>query len=181
MEINCTITRSDCWQFYRYALLRQPARRWGIVIVFLALALWCAVGEWALQASWTLIAITAPLAAALLLAAIAWILKARVMRTPADGGSTLGEHYVAVGREGVVCRTKSAQSLVHWSGILDVAENKRYLFLLVDAQQAIVVPKRAFERKEDAKAFVDAARAYWRETKDAPPPVDRYGYPLIGR
>ena len=181
MEINCTITRQDAWQFYRCAILRQPARRRGIAIIFVTLALWCASGEWALQASWLLIVITAPILAGLLLAAGVWILRAAVMRTPVEGGSTLGEHYVSIGREGVVNRTKSMQSLVHWSGILDIAANKRYIFMFVDAHRAIIVPKRAFDRKEEAQAFLDAARSYWRETKSEPPPVDRYGYPLIGR
>lgn len=181
MEINCTITREDVWRLYRFTMLRQPARRRGIAIVYLALALWCAFGEWALQASWALIAITAPILAALLLGAGVWMLKAAVMRTPAEGGLTLGEHYVAIGREGVVNRTKSMQSLVHWSGILDTVGNKRYIFMLVDAHSAVIVPKRAFERKEEAQAFLDAARSYWRETRSEPPPVDRYGYPLIGR
>jgi len=100
-----------------------------------------------------------------------------VMSIPSDNGDTLGEHYLSIAVEGVVDRTKSSDRLTRWSGILNIVANKHYIFLFSDTDQAHIVPKRAFQRKEDAQEFLDAALAYSKTDKlAAQDKVDRYGY-----
>ena len=178
MEITYTISREDYWQFQWFYILHRPAHRWSIVLNFLAGTVVAAAIEWRLDASVTVIAISAPVIGALLVITLLRIEKRRVMGVPSERGDILGEHFFRIDAEGLVERTKTRNSLTQWDGILDIAANKNYIFMFVDAHQAFIVPKRAFERKENVQAFLDTAMSHWKASKVVPTAVDRYGYPV---
>ncbi|HKS95477.1 MAG TPA: YcxB family protein [Terriglobia bacterium] len=177
MEITYTISREDYWQCRRYYLLRRRSMQATAVLVFLLLGLYVVLVEWLLNTSALLMEISAPLVAAVLLVLLVSRFKHVVMSIPSDKGAMLGEHYLSVAPEGVVDRTKSSDRLTRWSGILKIVGNKQYIFLFSDADQAHIVPKRAFRRNDDAQAFFDAAVQHWKADKAAAEDkVDRYGY-----
>jgi|GEM_PF-2595149 len=177
MEITYTISREDYWQFRKYYLLRRRSMQATAVIAFLLLGLYVVLVEWLLNTSAMLVELSAPLIAAVLMVLLVSRFKHVVMSIPSDNGDTLGEHYLSIAVEGVVDRTKSSDRLTRWSGILNIVANKHYIFLFSDTDQAHIVPKRAFRRKEDAQEFLDAALAYSKADKlAAQDKVDRYGY-----
>lgn len=179
MEITYTISREDYWQFRRYYLLRRRSMQATAVLVFLLLGLYVVLVEWILNTSELATEISAPLVAAVLMVLLVSRFKHVVMSIPSDKGAILGEHYLSIGAEGVVDRTKSSDRLTRWSGILKIVAHKHYIFLLSDTDQAHIVPKRAFRRKEDAQEFLDAALAHSKADRMAgQDKVDRYGYPV---
>jgi YcxB-like protein len=175
MEITYNISREDYWQFKKYYLLRRRQMRVAAVVAFLVMALYVALVEWLLNGGLWLIVISSPLLAAGVMAVVFSRVKRSMMLVPSERGEALGEHYLAIAPEGVVGRTKLSNSLTHWGGILDIVENKGYVFIFVDAHQAHIIPKRAFRGKEDAQAFLDAARSYREKAQVSPPGLlDRY-------
>ena len=179
MEITYTISREDYWQFRKYYLLRRRSMQATAVIAFLLLGLYVVLVEWILNTSPLVMEISVPLVAAVLLAVLVARFKHVVMSIPSDNGTMLGQHYLSIAPEGVVDRTKSSDRLTRWSGILNIVGNKHYIFMFSDADQAHIVPKRAFRRQEDAQEFLDAAFAHSKADKlAAQDKVDRYGYPV---
>jgi YcxB-like protein len=177
MEITYTISREDYWQFRKHYLLRRRSMQATAIIAFLLLGIYVVLVEWIVNASPLVMEISAPLIAAVLMILLVSRFKHVVMSIPSDNGTMLGEHYLSIAPEGVVDRTKSSDRLTRWSGILNIVGNKHYIFLFSDTDQAHIVPKRAFRRKDDAHAFLDAALAHWKADKMAgQDKVDRYGY-----
>lgn len=178
MEITYTISRDDYWQFRWFYILHRQAHRRTLVLDFLAGTLLAAAIAWRLDASTMVIVISAPLIGALFLVAALQVKRKLVMDLPREGGDILGERFLRVDADGVVERTKTRHTLTQWSGILDVAVNRNYIFIFVDTDHAVIVPKRAFQKPPDAQAFVDEAMAHSKASKVKPTAVDRYGYPV---
>ena len=178
MEITYTITRDDYWEFQWFYILHRRAHRQSIVLNFLAGIVVTAAIESRLDASVAVIGVSAPLIAALLVVTLLQVEKKRVMGVPSERGDILGERFFRIDADGVVERTKTRHTLAQWSGILDIAVNKNYIFMFVDTNKAFIVPKRAFRNAADAQAFLDAAMSHWKASKVVPKAVDRYGYPI---
>jgi hypothetical protein len=62
-----------------------------------------------------------------------------------------------------------AESLYRWPYVEEVAQNETHLFIQVDKNSAVVIPKSAFSDEAHAQRFFQSADSLWREAKDLPP------------
>ena len=91
-----------------------------------------------------------------------WIVSSTIQKVIADekpGGGVLGRHTLVLDDDGVVEKTRVNESRTLWAGIDRVEDDADYAFIYVSAAAAHVVPLRAFENPEQARAFVSYARS----------------------
>lgn len=77
----------------------------------------------------------------------------------------LGEHFPKMDSSGVFGRTKASEGIIRWTDITDIVETKDHLFLFVDANMSIVVPKRAVGSAASLAAFLTDAQSSWNTAK----------------
>jgi hypothetical protein len=91
-----------------------------------------------------------------------WVIKrnTRKIYSESESKGVLGNHFIAIGPEGVRERSAVGESTTAWDGIERIEDDERYLFLYTGPLQAHVVPKRAFASGPEADAFLQLARTY---------------------
>lgn len=159
IELTYTISREDFWEFNKLCLERRRGRRFNVP-VFVGSAVSVALLLWALNAQipWEFV-VGLVVLAALTCLPFKGLAKRRIMRLPLDEGTTLGEHFLRIGPEGVFSKTMVSEGIYRWSGIKDVAQTKDHIFMFTDAHMAHIIPKRAFANQSDAEAFVNLANS----------------------
>lgn len=78
-------------------------------------------------------------------------------------GNFLSPKIFQITAKGLSEESDHHKSFTDWHGITDIQETKDYLLFYIDRMQAYLVPKTAFEKPEDAAAFLDKARGYWQK------------------
>jgi len=63
------------------------------------------------------------------------------------------------------------ESRVKWLAIEKIESSNEHLFVYISSMSAHVVPMRAFGNEMHFSAFVESARAYWRQARDAMGPT----------
>jgi hypothetical protein len=80
-----------------------------------------------------------------------------------ESGNFLSPKTFKMTAKGVAEESDHHKSVTDWRGVTDIQETKDYLLFYIDRMQAYLVPKAAFETPEDATAFLDSARGYWKK------------------
>lgn len=91
-----------------------------------------------------------------------WAIKRnhRKIYLDSENKGGIGNHFIAIGPEGVRERSPVGESTTAWMGIERIEENEHYLFLYTGPLQAHVIPKRAFASGQEADAFFQLAQTY---------------------
>jgi hypothetical protein len=94
----------------------------------------------------------------LILGLLLWLMPRMAREQLSDEGSTLGTHVVRIDGSGIRLATPKASGQYDWSGVVDVFEGPRHVFLFVDTSAAVVVPKRAFPDDGAMRGFLERCR-----------------------
>ncbi|HVC98489.1 MAG TPA: YcxB family protein [Pirellulales bacterium] len=81
--------------------------------------------------------------------------------------AVLGWRRLSIGREGVVMISDLVESRIKWPAIEKIDTSNEHLFIYISSMSAHVVPIRAFASAMHFSAFVESARGYWRQARDA--------------
>ncbi|MEL7569880.1 MAG: YcxB family protein [Eubacteriaceae bacterium] len=83
-----------------------------------------------------------------------------------DKTGIAGEHTVKISSEGISDATPFGNEYHIWRGILLAAKNKDYVFVYMSTASVIIIPKRAFETKDEAEEFYNKAVEYWKAARN---------------
>jgi hypothetical protein len=91
-----------------------------------------------------------------------WAIKRnhRKLYSGSENKGVLGNHFLAIGPEGVRERSAVGESTTAWIGIERIEDDEQYLFLYTGPLQAHLIPKRAFATSQEADAFFRLAQTY---------------------
>ena len=78
---------------------------------------------------------------------------------------------IKLSAEGLFQSQASGDFLYRWPYLFAVIDDAAHIFLLINRNTAVVVPKRAFASEQEAQQFFETARDYWQQNQDAPPPI----------
>lgn len=172
-EIEFEVREQDLLAFNEHRLTESPTlqksvrRHQGMIpgiISLIALALWLVYQD-------TLSAVFAGLfAVAWGLAAPFFIKKSTLSKikqlyTDADRAAALGKRTLRIGPKTLTEVTPSGESSLHWSEVLRVEMVKKYAFVFVDVDAALIIP-RATITKGDLHEFVKEADACIEKASD---------------
>ncbi len=79
---------------------------------------------------------------------------------PEVEGFSLGPRKLRVAAEGLYEGTQTYKIVYFWSAIQDVAVTSEHLFLVMDRNAAITIPRRAFENEAACEAFQTEIKRY---------------------
>ena len=166
MDLTFEITREDYWQFNKFYLKRRGRFRRNLIIFAIfagstasLLSLNADEPTWLVIGSGALGVLVAVRYGALCF----WSAKRRVMKIPATDGTTLGERTLQVVADGLLVKNREVESLVRWSGLREVVETKDSIYLFLDTNIAIIVPRRAFPDVASAGAFLSLVTSLWKK------------------
>jgi hypothetical protein len=72
---------------------------------------------------------------------------------------------VSIDAEGVRAKDRSGEDFTPWSEVDRVLDQGSYCFIMKSPIHAIIIPKRAFFKEEDAQKFAAMATTYWRDAQ----------------
>lgn len=152
MTIEIEIIRQDYADFNKYHFVKTSLTRTIItgVLAIIMVELFLNKDHFDLFATIVSVAAFVPIYALL----ITWRLQ-RTKNLPKDGGTILGKKTLQFNDDEIVFSDSDSVSNMKWSTIKSIDEGKNGLYLYVDTNMAIVVPKRFFETKLDQQEFVD--------------------------
>ena len=98
------------------------------------------------------------LAAAVGFAVLFAVLHVRGRRraVPLEGGSILGEQVLEVGPAGITQSSRWHRSESHWSGVVEVRNAGKHVFIMIDSCAGYIVPKRVFASPQEERSFFEA-------------------------
>ncbi len=183
MEIEYALTADDVVAFQIYVFDHSPAierqqrvmKRWVVLgSLVLPLLIWAIVIPLTVTAddiggvilgSIVLCAVPIAWVYAYLTYPIARILRsktrARVKRWCEERASSELGRRLTITPASIDWASTVATGSLLWSGVTNLVTEKNHLFLFTDAENAFVVPKRAFRDESDFEKFVETARQYW--------------------
>jgi YcxB-like protein len=77
----------------------------------------------------------------------------RTRKIPDDKGPTLGKKELEFTTEYFRCKDKDSMCQYNWTVIKNMGESKKAYYLFIDANMAIIIPKRYFPDKNQEKEF----------------------------
>ena len=166
MDLTYDISREDYWEFNKFYLTRSRHLRLRIGFTALIVASTCFLLLTLFEATPFKFAVVWACITGMLYVPFAyWNCKRTVMRIPSKGGTMLGEHHLKIGSDGVFGKSKAGEGLIRWSGVMDIIETKKYVFMFMDTTVAIIVPKRVFANSADMVQFLITATSFWKAAK----------------
>jgi hypothetical protein len=96
-----------------------------------------------------------------LIAGMAFQLLFTLMSVGKDGG-VLGIHTLTLTDRGLHERTEANEGLQLWRGIRSIKSVGDYILIQINAYQFHIVPRRAFQTREDFDAFLRRAKDLWK-------------------
>lgn len=167
MRVVYTINGQDVLSFNRFVLLRRPRQVLGL-LYFLVLP---ALVTFGVLANWLKIGSTSALAGAagvfILTVVLGWVWYARnLLKRAAAVKGVLGEHVVVINEEGIRETTAGYDLLRPWHRVAQIVENPQYIYVFLDNIRGSQIPKRAFREESEARAFINAARSFWKGVRD---------------
>jgi hypothetical protein len=164
MTINTDITQKDWKAFVRY-IVRRAQKRCMLLsflmimivgIVVASIVMFSAAGiEFPPPSFFTglVVGIIAQIAAS-------WLV-ARQMRPAADG-YILGPQEIEVTDAGFRVMSQRHESVFHWDGIRDAEVTAKHIFVMVDRNAGIIVPRRSFASDSEREEFVSEVQGRLR-------------------
>lgn len=166
MKITYDLNQEDFWQFNKYAVMRIPSFRRNLIGNLIAPPF---VGAIVLSELGIPFIFTASITLILFATTslLLLVITRRQIKNLLDDSSQLGKHTMTIDLQGLREKNAVSDSAVSWSGVKDITENNDYIYIFIAPHIANVIPKRAFGRSEDARAFFEQAEKFWKEAVGA--------------
>jgi hypothetical protein len=176
MEVEFTLTAEDLASFALYHSTQGPkgwkrflTAFWGVVAFFTLSAIAQVVKLFLGMDAWGDLVFVLAIVGALLILRWAWwkwqpIALRRATRKQLSALDPKSRSYyeqrLKLTPEGVVQITPLASSLTDWVAVEKIVLTEQHALIYLNADQAYVVPERAFRNEGEFHAFVDQARAF---------------------
>ncbi|UKS28418.1 YcxB family protein [Paenibacillus sp. HWE-109] len=160
MKITTNITRSDYWNYNKYALFNIPKLRNRFMLSNISVPVVVTI---------LLLLFKLPFVFSLcwgifgggLACVFSYLnMKKRVMSYPDSKEGILGERTVEINEIGIHQLNSVSQSSYKWSGVRSVEQDERYIFVFVDSIMAYIIPKRSFGSEGESLEFFRQAQNY---------------------
>jgi len=157
LKVSYDFTRDDLWKYGKHVTLTIPKfRRKIIVNVLMIPILVCAFGYTRNFSVGAYISYGVGLTAAYLYVLNA-VLKGKFVKANSGKDGPLGKHTVDIGINGITENYPSREISHSWKEIQKVLQDKKYIYVHWSDNAAHSVPKRAFQKSEDAEFFYNTA------------------------
>lgn len=166
-EVTYTFSHEDYLHFIDFWTKRNRRKYiWQIIRVFLLLLAGYIVLLLLSNVAAVYSVVLGTVMATITGAGLLWARRRRMRRVREK---VLGERMTRVGPDGIFGRFPQFEVLNYWKGISEIAEDDGYLYLFTGGSRAHVVPKRAFVSATDLEQFCEAARSYWKSSREPLP------------
>ena len=78
---------------------------------------------------------------------------------PVQGGLVLGEKRITLSPEGLHQSSKAHESLFRWSLVRGIGETQRHIFIMLDRNAGVIIPRSSFSTPQECKDFLAEVRS----------------------
>jgi hypothetical protein len=164
MDIRYENTFKDMIKFNLFHLPRMRVQQvsWLITIVAIAALLWTIIDS--VEILFIAKIIFLVIAESIILAFLAAITFLTIIFAyiPGKNKGILTEHHLKILDTGLVEETSMNTTSHSWAGIVDICQNRDYIFIYVTQHAAHVIPKKAFKSRDEATNFFQYACQLWK-------------------
>ncbi len=164
MDIRYENTFKDMIKFNLFHLARMRVQQvsWLIVIVGIAVIFWTIIDS--VEILFIAKVVLLVLVESIILALLAAITFLTIIFAYAPGKNKgmLTEHHLKLLSTGLVEETSINTTSHSWAGIVDISQNRDYIFIYVTQHAAHVIPKKAFKSRDEATDFFQYAYQLWK-------------------
>jgi hypothetical protein len=159
MTIQTDINQKD-WTAFTRRVVRRSRKRWAPVYLLICCGIGGGTGlAFDLSGSELhLPSFFAGLAAGIISLVIASRLIARQMQ-PAKDGVVLGPHEIEATEAGLRVVSRWSEAVFHWDAVRGAEVTDKYIFVMVDRNAGIIVPRRSFAPDAEREQFVSEVQA----------------------
>lgn len=160
MKINVNITRTDYWNYNKYAIFNIPKLKIRFIIGNVSLPVIVIALLFLFKLPPIFIFGWGIIGGGLANLFICKRMKKRIMSYPESKEGILGERSIEIDELGIYQVGSVSQSSYKWSGVRSVEQNEEYIFIFVDTIMAYIIPKRSFVSKKESLEFYHQAQIY---------------------
>jgi hypothetical protein len=151
MKLSFEINRQDYADFNKFHFIKTRLIRTlltgGLTIIVLQMVL--NKDEFDLNAT-----IISSLVCGLIYFVIYYRSLSNTSKIPADNGTILGHRDLEFNDAEIICKTKDTNSSSGWTTAKELAIGKKALYLYIDTNMAVIIPKRVFTSDDELTDFI---------------------------
>jgi hypothetical protein len=103
----------------------------------------------------------------MLLFVLAMALLNRRAFTPRPGGAFLQHHRFEFDDDGIRTITADRESFIHWQAVQAWTRTANHLFLLIDQNAAVIIPRRCFGGRNEEERLLDLIHARTQKNSES--------------
>ena len=158
MTIKYAITIDDIIAFNKYVLRKQ---KYLLMFIFAPLVVTTLLSLILTPHTWQ--SVIAPLIIFIIIVSFHFNSSYLTKRMIGEKNHNISEQTLTIDESGVHHRTVQTVSDVLWSGIKKIEQNKKYMFIFIEKNEAYIIPKRFFTSLTDNKAFYETSIELWKK------------------
>ena len=157
-------TFKDLIKFNLFHLPRMRVQQvsWLVTIVALTALLWTIIDSASISFIAKIVFLMIVDSIVLGLLAAITFLSIVFAYAPGKNKGILTQHHLKLLSTGLVEETSVNTTTHSWAGIVDICQNRDYIFIYITQHAAHVIPKKAFKSREEATDFFHYAYQLWR-------------------
>ena len=167
MRVVFNINGQDVLSFNRFVIMRRPRQVLGFLYMLLlpALVTFGVAGNYLKQSTGQ--ALTYSLVVLVVSLLLGWVWYTRnLLKRAATVKGVLGEHIVVISEDGLRETTAGYDLLRPWHRIVQILEDRNYIYVFLDSIHASQIPKRAFRDQSQAREFVEKSGAFLKGIRE---------------
>ena len=165
MEITYTLTKEDLLRYNSFLVRRTPSLRIGQIVssLFVPLVLlFYSVGplnpfhehRFALLLTILITIVWIPFRM--------WVTRWAILKRNENTPGLFDRQTVKIGAKGLYGISGHTEITRAWPSFTEITGNTEYIYLLLNRMTVVIIPKNAFLSPQDAEAFLNAARGFWK-------------------
>ncbi len=91
--------------------------------------------------------------------------KRRMAKLLINSSGYIAEHSFEIFNEGLKRTIPAGGAIVKWSTITSIVQNRKYIYYFINKTNPLILPKRGFEREEEAIQFYNKSVEAWSKFK----------------
>ncbi len=171
MKVKVNISKSDYFKAFKFAAMRIEAYKRAFVLTLIIIPVFFVMFAFAYSVQYHTtfkFVLTSFVFGIVFDIAILYLIKWGVLKKlQYEKPKAAGERVVEINEKGVNITSQGISGSISWELIAGIEYDKRHIYVFTSAMNAIIVPKKAFDKAKDAEEFFDKCSQYLKAADNA--------------
>lgn len=164
MKVTTNIDNGDCFKAFKFAAMRIASLKRALVVILIivpALMVMFSIAytiEFKSTYKFVVSSVAFGIIADMLI--LYFIKWAYMKKLQFEKAGSAGERIIEIDEKVISISARDLNGSISWGLVRSVEEDKKHIYIFISAMNAIIVPKKAFNKAKDAEEFFNKCSQY---------------------